>query len=108
MASRALRNRFRNTCCSLLAEPRTGGNPLGKLFHNLDLRRLQGMRHQRQRFFHHAIQIHVGQFARAGARKIQQVVDDLAGAEGLLDDFFDDGVPGIIFRHLFGQHLDVI
>ena len=75
---------------------------------HLDLRSLQGMGDQGQRLFHHAIQIHVRQFTRPGAGKIQQLIGDFAGPKSLLDDFFDDGVARIVFRHLFGKHLNVI
>ncbi len=66
------------------------------------------MRHEGERLFDDAIQIHVGKLSGSGAREIQQIVDDFAGAKSLLDDFVDDGVARISFRHLLRQHLDVV
>jgi hypothetical protein len=45
------------------------------------VRRPERVLHQRQRLFQHAFKFTSRKFRRAGARKIQQVVDDLAGAE---------------------------
>src|SRR5271157_3121484 len=81
---------------------------IGELLDDANLRGLQGMRDQRQRFFHNAIQVHIGKLAGARSREIQQVIDNFAGAEGLLDDFFDDGVARITVGHLLGEHLDVV
>src|SRR5208283_3057796 len=73
---------------------------VGELLDDANLRGLQGMRDQRQRFFHNAIQVHIGKLAGARSREIQQVIDNFAGAEGLLDDFFDNGVARIAVAHL--------
>ena len=75
---------------------------------HLHVRRPERVRDQGQRFFDHGVQIHFGKFRRAGARKIQQVVDDLAGAERLLDDFVDQLMPRIAAGQLLRQHLDVV
>ena len=66
------------------------------------------MLHQRQRLFEHGVQIHFHGFGAARARKIQQVVDDFAGAERLLHDALDRLLPRIVGRNLLRQHLDVI
>ena len=61
------------------------------------------MRDQRKRFLDHLVQVHFAKFRRARAREIQQVIDDLAGAEGLLDDLFDQRVPRIFGRELLAR-----
>src|SRR5208337_4161348 len=81
---------------------------IAELLDHANLRCLQGMRDQRKRFFHEAIQVHIGKFAGPGSREIQQVINNLAGAKGLFDDFFDDGVARITIGHFLGKHLDVV
>src|SRR5579872_4996054 len=71
---------------------------------DLHLRGAERMRHQRQHLFHHGVQIDFRKFRRSGTRKIQQVVDDLAGAEGLLHHFLDQLLARIAARKLLGQH----
>ena len=63
---------------------------------------------QRKCFFHYAIDINIGKFGGAGARKVKEIIYDFAGAEGLLDDLVDNVVPGIILGHLLGKHLNVV
>ena len=79
-----------------------------KFARNLYVRRFERMRNQRESFFEYGIEIHFAKLRGAGARKIQQVVDDLAGAESLLDDFFDERVARIVGWKLLRQHLNVI
>src|SRR6266567_895177 len=66
------------------------------------------MSHERQGLFDHAVYINVGGFPRSGARKIEQIVNDLAGAKRLLDDFFNDRLARVAFRHLLSEHLNVV
>src|SRR5467141_3548252 len=74
----------------------------------MNLRSLERVRDEREGFLDDAIDVDIGQFSRARAREIQKVIDDLAGAESLLDDFVDDGVARIIVGHLLGKHLNVV
>ena len=83
-------------------------NAFRQLLDHLNLRSLQRMRHEREGFFDDAIQVDVGEFPGSGARKVQKIIDDFAGAKRLLDDFVDDGVARITVRHLLRQHLDVV
>src|ERR1700731_1475470 len=64
--------------------------------------------HQRQGLFDDTVYINVRGFGRAGPRKIEQIVNDFAGAERLLDDFVDDGLAGGSRPHLLRQHLNVV
>src|SRR5713226_5789859 len=84
------------------------GQRLAQLLDDEDVRSLQRMRDQRQRLLDHAIYVNVGKFGDPGAREIQQVVDDFAGAKRLLHNFLDDGVTRIIAGHLLGQQLDEV
>ena len=84
------------------------GQLLLKVSGHLHLRRPERVRDQRQHFFHHGIQIHFRKFRRARAREIQQVVDNLARAKCLLDDFLDQLVARIAAGKLLGQHLNVV
>ena len=65
------------------------------------------MLHQRQRLAHDFVQIHGDEFRGRGAREIQQRIDDLAGAEGLPRDFFEQRRLLRVARNLLGQHLRV-
>jgi hypothetical protein len=64
--------------------------------------------YKRQRLFHNAVYINVRGLCGPSAREIEQIVDDFAGAEGLLDDFFDDRLARVTFRHLLRQHLNIV
>ena len=90
MASRAFRNRFRNTCCSLPALPCTGGRSGIEVGLHLDAGLLQLVLQQRERLLDHAVQVDVAEGGGGGAREVQQRIDDLAGAEGLLGDLVED------------------
>src|SRR5579885_2881676 len=79
-----------------------------ELFYDLNARSSQRMHHKRKRLFQDTIDVHIGCFGDSRAGEVEQVVDDFAGAEGLFDDFVDDALPGIAFRHLLGKHLDVV
>src|SRR5712672_4373060 len=85
-----------------------GGKRLTQLLDDVNLRSFQRVGDQRKSFFDDAIDIDIGKFGSAGARKIQKIIDDFAGAEGLFDDLVDNVVPGIILGHLLGKHLNVI
>src|ERR1700730_898755 len=85
-----------------------GRERLAQLLDDMNLRSLKRVRDERKGFFDHAIDINVGKLGGASAREIQKIIDDFAGAEGLFNDFLDDGVTRIIVGHLLGKHLDVI
>src|SRR6202451_429291 len=61
---------------------------------NFNLRNLELMLQQRQRVSNDLIDVEVGKLAAAGARKIQQIVDDLRRAERLPRDLFQQ--PGFL------------
>ncbi len=107
MASRAFRNRFRNTCCSLPELPFTAGSMDVAVQLHFDARLFQLMLDQRQGFLNHPVQIHFHEFGGRGARKIQQRIDDLAGAEGLLGDLVEQLRFLLVAGNLLGQHLRV-
>ena len=79
-----------------------------QILYHLNLRRFQRVRHQRQCFFDHMIHVNVRNFRSAGTRKIQQIIHNFAGSERLLHNFFDNRMSWIVFRHLLGQHLNVV
>src|SRR5712672_1066312 len=85
-----------------------GRKRLAQLFDNVNLRSFERMGDEGKSFLDYAIDVDIGKFGGAGARKIQKIVYDFAGPEGLLHDLIDDVVPGIIFRHLLGEHLNVV
>ncbi len=62
---------------------------------------------QCQCFANDCVQIDLAEFRAAGAREIQQAVDDLRGAEGLLRDLFEQRRQPFIAAHLLGEHLRV-
>ncbi len=53
------------------------------------------------------VQIDAGELAAAGAREVEQAVDDLRRAEGLLRDLFEHGSQPLVVAHVLGQHLGV-
>ncbi len=53
------------------------------------------------------VQVEAGELGSAGAREVEQAVDDLGGAEGLLRDLFEDGGEAFVVAHVLGQHLGV-
>ena len=63
---------------------------------------------ERKGFFHDAIYVDIRGLGSSGARKVQKVVDDFAGAKCLLDDFLDDRLARVAVRHLLGEHLDIV
>src|ERR1700675_4426846 len=71
-------------------------------------RGLKRVLHESQGFFEHGIQVHFDEFGRAGAGEVEKIVDDFAGAEGLLDDALDGFLPRIVGGDLLGEHLDVV
>ncbi len=88
MASLAFRNRFRNTCCSLPELPWISGKSGVQIRLHLHLRSLELVLQQRQRVRDDLVQVDVAEFRGAGAREVQQVVDDLRSAERLPRDLF--------------------
>ena len=107
MASRAFRNRFRNTCCSL------PGLPLmrGSFSSSASFTSMCALPNWCSSSVTVSLMILFrstrDEFGGRGAREIQQRVDDFAGAEGLLGDFFEQrGFFGVA-RNLFGEHLRV-
>src|SRR5580658_10091438 len=71
-------------------------------------RGLKGMLDERKGFFQHVVDIHFDEFSGTCAREIQEVVDDLAGAESLLNDAFDGFLARIVRGNLLGEHLNII
>ena len=55
------------------------------------------------------VEVDGGELAAAGAGEVEQAVDDLGGAEGLLGDLFEDGreLAGVVGAHVLGEHLGV-
>jgi len=74
----------------LVGRPADGRKRFAKLLHHLNMRGFQGVGHKRQRLFHDAVTSMSVASAAPVREKIEQIVDDFAGAEGLLDDFFND------------------
>src|SRR5258708_7221771 len=72
-----------------------------------NLRCLELMLEQRHRITEQLIQVDAGELRPAGAREVEQAVDDLGGAEGLLRDLFQHRREPFIAAHMFGQHLGV-
>src|SRR5215472_13031106 len=79
-----------------------------QLLDHLNLGRFQRMRHQRKGFLDDPVHVHVRQLARTGARKVQQIVHDLARPEGLLHDLLNNRLSRVAVRHLLRKHLDVV
>ena len=92
----------------LVIRAQHGRQFLLQISRHLHVRGPERVRDQRKRFLDHGVQIHLGEFRRAGARKIQQIVDDFARAERLLDDFVDQLVARIAAGQLLRQHLNVV
>ncbi len=65
------------------------------------------MLQQRERFRNDLVEVDGAEFRGAGAREIQQVVDDLRSAEGLARDFFQQRAELGVAIDLLGQHLRV-
>ncbi len=72
-----------------------------------NLRSLELMLQQRHRVAEQFIQIHARELCAAGAREVEQAVDDLRGAEGLLRNLFEHWREPFIVAHMLGQHLGV-
>src|SRR5205823_5251118 len=53
------------------------------------------------------VQVQAGELRPAGSREVEQSVDDLRGAEGLLRDLFEHRSEAFIVAHMLGQHLGV-
>ena len=107
IASLALRNKLRKTCCSLPELPRIGGRLCFERSFQLNLGDTELVFQQLQRFFDHVVQIKSRELRRTGAGKIQQAIDDFRGPESLLRDLVQQRRHSLISPHLFGQHLGV-
>src|SRR5579864_9891 len=57
-----------------------------QIFDHLDVAGTEGMSRQGQCFVDHLVEIHFLERRTAGAREIEQIIDDLAGTESLIDD----------------------
>ena len=49
------------------------------------------------------VEIEAGELGAAGAGEVEQAVDDLGGAEGLLRDFFEHGGEAFVVAHVLGR-----
>ncbi len=72
-----------------------------------DLRGLELMLEEGDGVVEKLVQIEAGELGSAGAREVEQAVDDLGGAEGLLSDLFEDGSEAFVVAHVLGEHLGV-
>jgi len=63
------------------------GKRFSELLHHLNVRGFKRVSHERQGLFDDAVYIDVPCFRSAGPRKIEQIVDDFAGAECCLTIF---------------------
>ena len=82
----------------------------GRIEHGLTdlaLQRLDAFLVGRQRVEHDAVYIYIAELSAAGAREVQQVVDDLRGPERLLDDLVQQPKPLLVALQLLRQHLCV-
>ncbi len=86
MASLALRKRFKKTCCKRLLDPKNAREIAFEILEDLDVGGTKGMSGKRERFFNHLIEIYFLEFRAARAREIEEIIDDFAGPESLLDD----------------------
>ena len=87
---------------------KNGRQLLSIILDDVHLRCFERMLYQREGFFQDGVQIHFYEFRCAGSREIEQIVDDFAGAEGLLYDPLDCFLARIVGGNLFREHLDVI
>ena len=53
------------------------------------------------------VEVDAGELGAAGAGEVEQAVDDLGGAEGLLGDLFEHGREALVVAHVLGEHLGV-
>ena len=53
------------------------------------------------------VQVRLAELGSAGAREIEQAVDDLRCAEGLLGNLFKQRRQPFIAAHLLGEHLRI-
>ena len=68
---------------------------------------LQLMIEQRERLLNRLVEIDGAERRGGSAREVEQRIDDLARAEGLLGDLIEDLRFRGVFGHLLGQHLRV-
>ena len=76
------------------------------LFHT-DVRGLHLMLEKRQSLVDDLVEVNVLELGSAGAREIQQAVDDLRSTEGLVRDLLQQGRALLITLKLLGEHLRV-
>src|SRR6185437_16413236 len=72
-----------------------------------DLRSLELVFDERKRIANNGVQVRLAKLAGPGAREVEQTVDDLRRAEGLLRDFFKQRREPVVAAHLLGEHLRV-
>ena len=72
-----------------------------------NLRGLELMFQQSERVAQQFVEIDARELRAAGAREVEQAIDDLRGAEGLLRDLFEHRGEPLIVAHVLGQHLRV-
>src|SRR5262249_47944127 len=88
-----------------IAEDR--GQVLGKCQFCFYLRGLELVIEQRECLANDDVQIGFAELRAAGAREVEQIVDDLGGAEGLRRDFFEQWREAFVAAQLFGEHLRI-
>ena len=107
IASRAFRNRFRNTCWSWCSMPSTAAADGDSSRRTLMLPTVELVLEQREDVGDDRVQIDVDPFVRrrAGTRQVEQPVDDLGGAERLPLDLLEQHGLRIVRIGAFEQHL---
>ena len=88
IASRAFRNRLRNTCCSLYSMPSTIGAS-ARDPSDLDVARSELMLEQRQHVVDDGVDVDGTWLDLRRPREVQQTIDDLGGAERLPLDLLE-------------------
>jgi hypothetical protein len=78
-----------------------------QLLAHLDPGLLELVLHQREHVEHGLVQVERLHLGAARAREVEQVVDDLGRAEGLLLDLLEQHAARVSRRHLAAQHLGV-
>ena len=62
---------------------------------------------QVKRVANDGVDVDLSEGRAAGAGEVEQAVDDLRGAEGLLGDFVEQRADAFVAAHLFGEHLRI-
>ena len=90
MASRAFRIRLKNTCCRRFSLPRTAGRSSASSLRTLMRAPVELVLEQREHVEQDLVDVERLELGAARAREVQQVVDDLGRAEGLLLDLLQE------------------